>query len=105
MAFEKCTNCGEFDFTERHRCAPKWHYRVIDQWGDDDWEEVHARSNHDAAKKAAEAYDVGEYNLLGGSEIVVAVRSDLDDPATEKRFKCYGEAEPVYYANEVKSND
>ena len=91
-AYVKCTICGKFDFSNRHKCPPKWEVDIPDWWGE--WQEVYALDEEDAAKESAEQADCGEIEVL--------VRKP--GTADVKKFACSAKAELTYYAKEVPND-
>ena len=100
MEYVKCTICGEFGFNDTHKCPPCWETQIEDCQAEDEWYPTYAINESEAATKRAEKYDEFDHDLLDGEEITIRVREP--GAATFKRFVCYGEAVPEYYAKEVE---
>ena len=85
ISYECCTTCGEWGFSDTHRCPPIWQCRVEGCHDDDQWLEYYARMPDTAALKMAENHDA--------------------DGENERRFRCRGEAVPTYYATEIRDTE
>ena len=105
ISYECCTTCGEWGFSDTHRCPPIWQCRVEGCHDDDQWLEYYARMPDTAALKMAENHDADELELINrsGMTIIVIVRDA--DGENEKRFRCRGEAVPTYYATEIRDTE
>lgn len=105
-AFSTCRACGEYDFTDRHKCKPKWEVAMEAKKGEvpdeSEWAEIYAIDQETAAEKYADQYDCesAEYAIVSagsGGETIVLSR----DPATPEkitRWHVIGEAVPQYHA-------
>lgn len=97
----KCSKCGEYDFTDRHRCLPGflvWHKEE----GEEEFaRKVHALDMCDAAEQWAERDDSesADYLIVSGQDARVAVK-DMETGAVGI-FIVSGESVPSYSANEV----
>jgi hypothetical protein len=96
-----CRLCGGFGRRDMHTCPPIWEWRETLNYGEDEWQEVYARTAEIAAEKAAERYDQDDYHLIrnSGASIVIIIRN----PATGEvsHWSCCGESLPHYYAKEL----
>ena len=78
---------------------------LIDGYNGDNFEDdgmkIEAFDHADAAEDAVEEYesDSCEYGCMRGDEVKVSVKGP---DGTIKKFVVTGEAQPVYYANEVE---
>ena len=105
MTAERCLTCGEWIFSKYHKCDPIWLVAIVEgeeQPADDDYCEVRAADEEEAAEKGAEEDDSNsaEYSVLKGWGAYVAwVKAAAD--AKPKRFKITGEAVPQYHAEEI----
>lgn len=96
MSFEKCRQCGEYGFTESHRCPSAWLVRR-EHYDDDDAQTVYADDAGEAAEKYADKnFADWEYPT---SPIDIAVRSKTDE--AWRRFEVSVEAVPEFHAHEV----
>ena len=104
MSFDSCPICGKYDFTDKHKCRPKWEVNIPDYHGEDDWDNiVYAYDEEDAAKDMAERYNSnGDYALMDGDEITVLVRKPGETEV--KTFICSAEPDIIYYATEKKTD-
>ena len=98
--FSICNKCKEYDYTDSHKCHPIWE---VQEEGEpkDDWVEVYAFDEEDAAGKYGEAYDTeGDYLLSQGGKVTVIVRA----PGSEdvKVFVVSAEPDVNYSATEVE---
>lgn len=98
-----CSTCGEWAYTF-HTCPPEWLVWCPED-GDafDSVRPIRATDAAGAAEKWAERsdYDSAEYTILRGGEVIVHV-VDPQRKQPERRFRVRGEAEPVYYADELE---
>lgn len=106
MTAERCPTCEEWVFSKFHKCKPIWLVAIVEgeeQPADDDYSEVRASDEEDAAEKAVEEDDSNsaEYSVLKGNDDYVAWVKAVAD-AKPKRFKVTGEAVPQYYAEEIE---
>lgn len=91
-SYEKCGTCGEYGFTDTHRCAPAWESRF--EWNDDDdWRVVYAYDEEMAAQKLSELYTDSE----SPKEFEVYVRPAWTDKKPTV-FTIEVEYEPKYYS-------
>ena len=51
--FKECPNCGEYGFTDTHKCKPKWEAICIG-WNDDDPDKSFGYDSEEAAEKYME---------------------------------------------------
>lgn len=98
--FDRCRTCGKMDWLNRHTCPPLHYVRLAEPG--EEWFEVHARDEEEAAQKAAERLDeqYEDYRIASrGEEVIVEVAPCPDpEPSEVKRFAVYGEMEAVYRA-------
>lgn len=122
MEFKQCQLCGRYGFTDTHKCPPQWAVFLYDEPGP---AVIHADKAEDACAQYAIEHDNGDYHLLNGGELTVAVatwsqwkdRSDnptSDDDADMEHAKlslwirdlphytCTAQLVPEYSANLVK---
>ena len=104
--FEKCSICGEYDWTRKHRCAPAWmvcpfEYLTYPDTVSWDWNTVYAHDAQDAAEKFVRHDDrsAAEFSEYA----VVAVRKRADDNI--RFFQVEGELVPEYTGTELSSRD
>jgi len=107
MAYDKCTICGEWGFNNSHVCPPVWETN-IDDYDGDEWFPVYATDAEEATKKRAVKMDAGDYGLLDGGRMDIAVRKQGETEAV--MYECWGEAVPEYHAErktktEAANND
>jgi hypothetical protein len=99
----RCPTCKEWVFSKFHKCASPWLVAIVEgeeQPRDDDYCEVRASDEEEAAEKAAEEdSNSAEYSILQG-DYVAWVKAAAN--AKPKRFKVTGEAVPQYYAEEIE---
>ena len=95
--YHKCKTCGEYGWTNRHRCSPKWHAILLEdlgQYGDDPdaWHDVYGSKPEDAATKYIEKWDHEEATFSETSFVVI------EDPRTGERtfHRVDGEIVPEY---------
>lgn len=106
MTAERCPTCEEWVFSKFHKCQPIWLVAIVEgeeQPADDDYSEVRAADEGDAAATGAEEDDSNsaEYSVLKGHGAYVAwVKAAAD--TKPRRFKVTGEAVPHYYAEEIE---
>jgi hypothetical protein len=109
MEYKRCTVCGKYGWVGSHVCDPEWEWSYEDPTKNPDDETVwssrmvRARDAQGAAELAAEAYDEGDYNLVGGAEAQIWIR--LQGQKETSKWNISGESVPRYYANEVKGMD
>lgn len=102
----RCSTCNEWVFSKYHKCDPVWLVAIVEgeeQPADDDYCEIRASDEEEAAEKGAEEDDSnsGEYSVLEGyGKYVAWVKAAVD--AKPKRFKVTGEAVPQYHAEEIE---
>lgn len=94
----RCEICKEFKFSNSHKCPPLWKTNIPDYDGGGNWQDTYAFSSEVAATKRAEEYDDGDYNLLGGGEVIVHVKDTNDNVL---KYACTGESVPEYRATEI----
>lgn len=100
-----CSTCGEWVYSKYHKCEPVWLVAIVEgeeQPRDDDYSEVRAADEEEAAEKAAEENDnSAEYSVLkGNGDYVAWVKAAAD--AKPRRFKVTGESVPQYHAEEIE---
>ena len=106
MTAERCPTCGEWVFSKYHKCDPVWFVVIVEgeeQPADDDYREVRAVDEEEAAEKGAEEDDCNsaDYEIMKGyGDYVAWVKAAAD--AKPKRFKVTGEAVPQYHAEEIE---
>lgn len=106
MTAERCPKCAEWVFSKYHKCKPVWLVAIVEgeeQPADDDYCEVRASDEAEAAEKGAEEDDSNsaEYSVLKGhGDYAAWVKAAAD--AKPKRFKVTGEAVPQYHAEEIE---
>lgn len=90
-----------------HTCQLVWLVAIVEgeeQPADDDYSEVRAPDEAEAAEKGAEEDDSNsaEYSILKyfDAQYVAWVKAAAD--AKHKRFKITGESVPQYYAEEIE---
>ena len=97
--FDKCPICGEYDFLDKHKCAPIYRVFDLDEGHDS---EVRAHGFESAAEKYVQENDGDwEYSVAEGQAIELYVSKD----GVTKLIKVTGENEPVYYTEEIKGKD
>lgn len=97
--FQKCTECGEFDWIRTHTCPPLWEVQIA-EYMHDEIRTVRAHSDELAAEKFAELYDAeGDYPIVDGPATTVKVRRYSTDDWTI--FEVEGETVPSYTATKV----
>lgn len=52
--FERCKRCGEFDWKDKHTCAPVWQAMFVDYNDEDDPEETFGHDAEEAVEKYAQ---------------------------------------------------
>jgi hypothetical protein len=67
-----CKICGEFKYTDNHKCPPIWKVCSPD-YTNDEWVNIRARDPKSAAEKAIEKWD-DEYQYLDGDTMEMLVR-------------------------------
>lgn len=111
MEFKKCEQCGRYGFTDTHKCAPRWAVFL------DDYPEpasIYAENSKDACAQYAAEHDNGDYHLLNGNELTVAVAiwSQWQDARETQssletwigalpHFLCTAQLVPEYSANRI----
>lgn len=92
--FERCKECGDFDWLSKHKCHPIF-YLTHEYWGER--KEIHAQDFYDAAMRFAKKYNEnGDYALMDSTEKVV-----ISDGVTEKTFIVSAEPDIHYSAKLV----
>jgi hypothetical protein len=82
MKLERCPICGEYGFSDRHRCPPVWYAQVSEDdvhYSDDEDEDmgrVYAHHAKEAAEKFAAHWDRLEPILFDGEELRILVAPD-----------------------------
>jgi hypothetical protein len=97
-----CDICGGYIYSSReHKCPPVFEVQEIEYHGEDEWEEIRAVDEQDAAEKYAEKSDCdsAEYSIVSGSDAEVWVRKKGDSEV--KKFMVSGESVPTYHADEI----
>ena len=93
-----CPKCGACMWSGNHRCPPVWECRIEELHGED-WAEVHAHNEQDAAEDYAEQSN-DEGDLLSNRKgWLVDVREPNVDGSL-KRFRVRAEAVVNYNASE-----
>ena len=102
----KVARAGRDGLSSVYECQPVWLVAIVEgeeQPADDDYCEVRAADEEEAAEKGAEEDDCNsaEYSVLKGrGDYVAWVKAAAD--AKPKRFKVKGEAVPQYHAEEIE---
>ena len=72
--FKKCSDCGDYDFLDRHECSPVYFVKPRDE-GDEEYTQIHASSAEDAAELWAERQDSkGDYDIIRSGEAECTVK-------------------------------
>jgi hypothetical protein len=103
MSFERCTICGEYGWTDTHKCKPIFCVWYPGWHGDDpeDATKIHATDHAEAAATWAERDDAeGDYTIVSGSDVLVRVWRDDEEPSEAKTLVVTGESVPSYRAIE-----
>lgn len=106
MTAKSCLTCKEWVFSQYHTCQLLWLVAIVEgdeQPADDDYCEVRAADEEEAAERGAEEDDSNsaEYSVLKGhGDYVAWVKAAAD--AKPKRYRVTGEAVPQYHAEEIE---
>ena len=106
--WRRCPVCGEHGsfsmvYNKDHVCAPTWEARIFTRKYEEEWIEVHANDEEQAAAKFCEQYDQnGEYDIVrrGGEEIEVR----KSEGAEIVLVNVEAETVPHYYGHIHKSS-
>lgn len=102
MSFEMCLICGEFKYTNYHKCHPAWLVWQLDGETENDAITVYGIDAQDAAEKWADKQDsYGDYWIVQGGNPIVCVRSASADDAPIEYLAVEGEAVPQYHAQQM----
>lgn len=102
MSFGRCSDCGKYDWIDRHRCAPAFDVWSMEDDDEDCATKVYAFNAEEAAREWADEEDPErDYSIVSGNDELVAVRQHGtdDDP---QFFRVSGESVPSYSAAEVE---
>lgn len=107
MSCERCSTCEGWIFSKYHKCNPVWLVAIVEgeeQPADDDYREVRAPDEEEAAMKGAEEddYNSAEYSILKHYDCDYVAWVKVAADAKPKRFKVMGEAVPQYYAEKIE---
>lgn len=94
-----CKKCGEWCmYEDSHNCPPIFEVQHLGYHCDDEWEEIRAIDEKEAAEKWAEKDDIdsAEYSIVSGSPAEVNVRKKGETTYTS--YTVTGEGVPTYYA-------
>jgi len=103
MSYDRCKRCGEYGWTDRHRCPATW---LVWQLDDDpgDASTIYANDPGEAAEKWAEQMDsYGDYWIVQGGQPIVCVQRCGDDEISYQAVS--GESVPQYYSKALELND
>lgn len=105
MSYDPCRICGEWGWTDTHKCPPRWDIYCPENGDEPD----HARSFYAidaeaAAEKWAERYDEYDEPSIARQDFTptVCVRRYGTDDVWE-RWTVSGEYVPQYYAREAEA--
>lgn len=98
--FDKCKNCGDYDFLDRHKCQPEWEAIYIDYHEEDDPGKAFGHSPKTAVLSFAEKH-FSDWDYP--EEIEIWVRK----PGETEWQKFYVEVEqvPSFSATEIKGGE
>jgi len=92
--FALCPNCREYDWLEKHRCAPVFYFKHPN-WGDE-FQKIHAYTFEEAAENFAKKYNEVDHYLMDGEKEEVII----SDGKIEKTFIVHAEQDVAYFADE-----
>ena len=96
MDFARCDTCGEYGWTDEHKCSP-FFYFTHENWGDEP-QKIMAKDFDQAAMRFAALYNEdGDYALMNDSIEVI-----ISDGGTEKKYMVSAEPDIYYRADEIK---
>lgn len=114
--FARCPSCGKHDWTDKHKCPPKWAiYRADDPGGDPSI--MFGADATDAAEQYAAEHDAGDYDMMKGEELILVICTNEERLANEfeteaefdtcfarqPRYECKGYMIPEYKATLQKT--
>ena len=95
--FDRCSNCGKYDFLSHHTCPPVWQARRPEM--DEDWCTVRAGSAGDAAEEHALRVSTwSEYGEVVARQVIEVRR---DEESEVLAFEVHGELVPSFNACRV----
>lgn len=102
-SYGMCSECHKFGWLP-HNCA-RWEWRTDEtHTRDDDWSEVRARDDEEAAEMAAEQWDQEDYYLIRtGNCTTIQVRDTNSQEVTF--WSVHAESIPTYYAKRLVEAD
>lgn len=109
MDYRECKICGEWSWSHRHKCAPRWLAGTEDEYnehtaGHDSLRTVHAHDPQEAAEKYSEKSDRdGEFFIARYAPIKVAVLRYSDPEPEVNWFEITVETIPEYHAGEIRT--
>ena len=109
MNYRECKICGEWSWSDKHKCAPRWLAGTEDEYneytaGCDSLRTVHAHDPKEAAEKYSawsDHYD-GEFFIARYAPVNVAVIKYGDLEPEVHWFEITVETIPEYMARKIK---
>jgi hypothetical protein len=102
MSFRQCLDCGEYLYTNYHKCSPAWLVWQLDDPERFDVRTVYGIDAQEAAEKWADREDsLGDYWIVQGGNPIVCVQRADDDEAPIEYLAVEGESVPQYHAAEM----
>jgi hypothetical protein len=106
MSFEQCRICGEYKYTDYHKCHPSWHVWQLDGETVDDALKIYGYDAQDVAEKWADRQDsYGDYWIVQGGNPIVCVQRADDEDAPIEYLAVEGETVPQYHAQQMTLAD
>ena len=94
--FNKCKNCGDYDFLDRHKCLPEWEVIYIDYHEEDDPGKAFGSDAKHAALSFAERH-FSDFDYPEEMEIWVRKPEDTK----WQKFKVDVEQVPSFSATQI----